>query len=79
MITDIKDEEIAEPRVYTLRELGGMYFPTATPESQSRQLKRWISINKNLVDALNKNGYQDRQRYLTPKQVSLIFEFLGDP
>ncbi len=79
MITDIKDDEIVEPHVYTLRELGRMYFPTAMPESQSRQLKRWISINKNLVDALNKNGYQDRQRYLTPKQVSLIFEFLGDP
>jgi len=66
-------------QVYTLRELGGKYFPSASFKSQSRQLKRWILLNKPLVKALKDNGYQPRQRYLTPRQVELIYDFLGEP
>ncbi len=70
---------MSDPHVFTLKELGGMYFPLASQNSQSRQLKRWIELNRPLTEALEKCGYQARQRYLTPKQVAVIFEYLGEP
>lgn len=64
---------------YSLKELGGMYFPNSSARSGSTQLKRWIVLNERLSEALRENGYTSGQRYLTPKQVGLIFEYLGEP
>lgn len=65
--------------VYSLKELGGMYFPNSSARSGSTQLKRWIVLNTRLSAALRDNGYTNGQRYLTPRQVGLIFEHLGEP
>ena len=35
--------------------------------------------NKALRDRLNECGFKIGQRYLTPRQVELIYEFLGEP
>ncbi|MDC7150654.1 DUF4248 domain-containing protein [Parabacteroides johnsonii] len=64
---------------YSLKELGGMYFPNSSARSGSLQLKRWIVINTRLSTALRESGYVNGQRYLTPRQVGLIFEYLGEP
>ena len=64
---------------YTLTELGSLYFPSSTARSASGQLKRWIRINRQLTDELRQAGYQTGQRYLTPLQVSLIIQHLGEP
>ncbi len=56
-----------------------MYFPNSSARSGSTQLKRWIVLNGRLSEALRENGYTSGQRYLTPKQVGLIFESFGKP
>lgn len=56
-----------------------MYFPNSSARSGSTQLKRWIVLNTRLSAALRDNGYTNGQRYLTPRQVGLIFEHLGEP
>ena len=70
---------MSDPHVFTLKELGGMYFPSASQSSRSKLLKRWIMRNKALRDRLNECGFKIGQRYLTPRQVELIYEFLGEP
>lgn len=64
---------------YTLTELSEMYFPNSTQRSALNQLKRWINYNNQLLSALEQKGYQSKQRYLTPAQVKLIIEYLGEP
>ncbi len=62
-------------RQYGKTELALLYFPHLAPQSAWRKLRRWIMLNPVLCDALG--GYQLRS--LTPKQVALIVEQLGEP
>ena len=55
-----------------------MYFDSE-PSSSTRQLKSWIERNKELKIKLIANGYSNRQRIWTPKQVELLFHYLGEP
>ena len=64
---------------YSMKELAGMYFPHSSARSASVQLKRWFVYNKILMEALTNAGYVSGQKLLTPKQVQLIFEMLGEP
>lgn len=66
-------------RSYGRTELAIKYNPMLDPHSAWRKLKEWIAYNKELTDALLKAGYDPRRRSFTPKQVSLIFEYLGEP
>ncbi len=62
-----------------IKELGQMYFPNSTVKSASTQVVRWIRRNRPLWDALHAAGYHKGQRLLTPRQVSLVFQYLGEP
>ena len=42
-------------------------------------LHRWVVRNEKLVKTLKTAGFCDRQRKLTPKQVGVIVDFLGEP
>ncbi len=42
-------------------------------------LKAWINENGQLLDELYEINYEYRIRKLTPKQLELIFKYLGDP
>ena len=66
-------------RPYYTYDLGCLYFPNSIPHSATRQLKRWINYNKELRRELDKTGYLDKQRVLTPTQVELICHYLGEP
>ena len=66
-------------RTYGLQELGQAYFPNSTPRAASAQLKKWISHDKRLLSHLVECGYYHGQKLLTPRQVRLIVEWLGDP
>ena len=65
-------------RTYSTKELAMMYFDNE-PSSSTRQLKSWIERNKELKIKLIANGYSNRQRIWTPKQVELLFHYLGEP
>jgi hypothetical protein len=68
-----------KPRVFGTSELAGLYFPNSTKKSASNQLRRWISGSATLQHELQLAGYHKGQKILTPKQVELIFEYLGMP
>lgn len=65
-------------RAYGLQELAQHYFPGNTPASASAQLKKWIKIDK-LHAKLTDTGYHSGQKLLTPRQVEIIVNHLGEP
>lgn len=63
----------------SFKELSLMYFPTSTVKSAGVQFKRWLKYNTALWDDLAGTGYRSGQRLLTPRQVALVFHYLGEP
>ena len=67
-------------REYGRTELAMLYFPHIEPGSAWRKLKNWIDGYPALADRLRKTGYShSTTRCFTPNQVSVIFEFIGEP
>jgi hypothetical protein len=64
---------------YGYGELALLYFPSSTKKSASVQLRRWIIFNDKLVNDLKDAGYKTGQKLLTPKQVSILTNYLGIP
>lgn len=56
-----------------------MYFPLSSAQSATTQLRRWIRMNKALMEALEETGYTRKHKWLTPRQVGLIVQHLGEP
>lgn len=65
-------------RAYGLQELAQLYFPGNTPQSASAQLKKWMR-NDQLHAKLTEAGYHSGQKLLTPRQVEIIVNHLGEP
>lgn len=65
-------------RAYGLQELALLYFPRSTPKSASAQLKRWI-CHPSLLSKLTAAGYYNGQKILTPRQVEIVVEHVGEP
>lgn len=63
----------------TKTELAQLYFPERLPASARRKLNYWIAHNKQLTECLVLTGYKPRNIELTPAQVDLIIEYLGEP
>lgn len=66
-------------RPYYKNELAQAYAPEISPKAALNRLAYWIKFNQPLYHALEEAGYRPKQRLLTSRQVSLIFEFLGEP
>jgi hypothetical protein len=66
-------------RSYGYGELALLYFPNSTKKSATTQLRRWIRRNQELRNTLVKQGFAERQRILTPRQVEVVVQFLGEP
>ena len=66
-------------RIYGRTELAQLYCPQLTPDAAWRKLKRWIELNRDLTQELQKLGYTHSQRTFTPKMVEHIFYYLGEP
>lgn len=67
-------------RSYTKKELAFCYFPTAeNPHSAVNHLMRWINNCTPLRKALEEQGYQKTAKWLLPREVRLIIEYLGEP
>lgn len=64
----------------TKGELAMLYFPEArSVKTATNRLGRWLKLCGGLLPALCEAGYTARQKYLTPRQVEIIFYFLGEP
>ena len=63
----------------TKRELAQTYFPLITADSAVRKLTTWIKNCKPLTKQLAKTGYRSSTHTLTERQISMIFDYLGEP
>lgn len=72
-------KEIFEQKAYSWKELAILYAPGITPHSASRRLTHWVVINKKLYDRLIQSGWSKGFRVLSPLQVGIIVDFLGEP
>lgn len=67
-------------RSYRKSELAMLYFPdTETKGGALNNLNFWIRRNRQLHEALQACGMSPWAKSFTPKEVSLIFHFLGEP
>ena len=64
---------------YTKKELALLYFPSATPHVAVNHLMSWIRRCKPIHDALVDQGYRKTTMWLSPCEVRLITEYLGEP
>lgn len=71
---------MAEIKQYRKSELALMYFPECeSKEGALSNLKSWIKGNKELSNELKKCGMPPRSKSFTPKEVALMFHYLGEP
>lgn len=66
-------------RAYTKKELALMYFPDSHPHTAVNHLMAWIKQCPELWKEFEKMGYNLNSKSFTPRQVRLIFEYLGEP
>ena len=72
-------EELFQQKTFGWQELAILYAQGLTPHSASRRLTRWVIINKELYDRLIRSGWIKGARILSPLQVAIIVDFLGEP
>lgn len=72
-------EENFKIRTYSFGELAKLYFPNVANKSATKQLRIWLNINTKLSQRLLDSGYITKQRIITPAQVKIIIEELGEP
>lgn len=66
-------------RCYSKTELGLLYTPQCTKKHVWRVMHNWIVRCKPLNEALLATGLSPSSRILSPRQVQLIVEHLGEP
>ena len=66
-------------RSYSKKELALLYFPDSHPHTASNHLMRWFNRNRELCQALEARGYYRPSKHFTSIQVSIIFDYIGEP
>lgn len=61
-----------------MKELAVLYFPNSSARSASCQLRRWMH-EEQLAAKLRDAGYHTGQKILTPRQVAILVDHLGEP
>lgn len=61
------------------QDLAMAYFPNNSKETASKRFAHEIHSNKPLLAALQATGYSRPRKILSPKQIQIIFSFLGEP
>ena len=74
-----EEEKTFPIRAYSKEELAMLYNPTQCITVALQTLARWIRMNKILVKELDSVGYNKYRRIFTPREVSLLFKYLGEP
>ncbi|MBQ9285067.1 MAG: DUF4248 domain-containing protein [Bacteroidaceae bacterium] len=66
-------------RAYQKGELAAMYYPWCSQRQALRCFRRDLELATELNQRLQLTGWRPSRRVLTPVQVRLIFEALGEP
>ena len=56
-----------------------LYYPDRGYKRAVTLFRSEISLTRGLLPALKAVGYRENQRVLTPRQVNVIAEYLGEP
>lgn len=72
-------EEKFKIKSYGYCELAQLYFPNISKKSASVQLRNWIQRNEKLKNELHNAGFMPGKKILTPRQVTLIINEIGEP
>lgn len=56
-----------------------LYYPDRGYKRAVHLFRQELRLTRGLLDALKRVGYRENQRLLTPRQVSVIEEYLGEP
>ena len=68
-----------EIQAYTKKELALLYFPSAEPHTAVNRLMSWVKRCKPLHMALIAQGYKKTSKWLSPREVAIVVEHLGEP
>ena len=66
-------------RTYGKSELAMLYRPDLKEGNARRTLYNWMKRNEKLMAALDAVGYDPKRRTLTPREVAIIVDFIGEP
>ena len=55
------------------------YYPGRGYKAAVRAFREELRLTRGLMDALTATGYKDTQRLLSPRQIRIIEDFLGEP
>ncbi|MCD8184702.1 MAG: DUF4248 domain-containing protein [Bacteroides sp.] len=66
-------------RAYSKVELSMLYNPAFCLTNALHTLATWIRLNFPLWEELTAIGYNKYRRCFTPREVSLIVKYLGEP
>lgn len=61
------------------QDLAMAYFPDRSKESAGKLLAREIHTNEPLMAELSRTAYSPKRKLLSPKQLQIIYSFLGEP
>lgn len=59
--------------------LAMQYYPGRGYKAAVRAFRKEIELTRGLMSALSDTGYTSTQRLLSPRQVSIIEDYLGEP
>ena len=59
--------------------LAMLYYPHLSYKRAVHLFRQELRLTRGLLDALKAVGYRENQRVLTPRQVQVIEEYLGEP
>ena len=76
----MKTNDNYEIRTYGKSELAMLYFPNAlTTAGAMNNLNSWIRGCRPLHEAIRGCGMPPKSKFFTPREVALLFEYLGEP
>ncbi len=77
---DLSPEDRPFPiRAYSKGELANLYLPYLPIRSALNTWNYWIQTHPTLYARLQEVGYRKKSKFLTPVQVQVIVETLGEP
>ena len=59
--------------------LAMQYYPGRGYKAAVRAFREELRLTRGLMDALTATGYKDTQRLLSPRQIRIIEDYLGEP
>ncbi|GEM_PF-2900565 len=74
-----KNNSLNKKGGYTKSELAKLYFPYLAESSALKQFNIWVWRDKELAGLLRSRGLTPLTRRYTPRQIEIIFDYLGEP